>query len=293
MIRVALGVAIVGVLVVVGAVLWDAAERSRPLQLQVDFGLALIVGVVAGVLVVLDLALLGALQVRRWRGRAAYLEAAQWRFMRQLDHQLKNPVGALILSMDNIGATCGDNDSLDNARQQLNLLSKLCQDMRKLGTLEQQLKAQPVDLEQVLRDVVMLVQSNHPGRNVHLRRHQPFEVAPVPVDGTLMKEAFTNVVENAVKYSPNDSDVEILLQEDDRNVEVDVSDKGLGIERDELKRVFEEYYRGKRTDGVSGSGIGLALTKRVITAHRGDIRLRSEPGKGTLVRVILPKGKRG
>jgi signal transduction histidine kinase len=104
---------------------------------------------------------------------------------------------------------------------------------------------------------------------------------------SLLKSAVLNVIDNALKYSPEDKPVDVFLRAEPNALVLEVRDYGYGIEPDELENVFLPFYRSPRTKDIAGHGIGLALTEAVIKNHGGTIEIESEPGKGTTVRVKL------
>lgn len=106
-------------------------------------------------------------------------------------------------------------------------------------------------------------------------------------DESLIKVAFTNIIDNACKYS-SDHSVNIKLQHTGKWIEILFEDKGIGIPDEDIRKVFEPFYRGTNALSVSGSGIGLPLVSQIIKNHNGDIDLSSEIGKGTTVIIKLP-----
>jgi two-component system sensor histidine kinase VicK len=116
------------------------------------------------------------------------------------------------------------------------------------------------------------------------------ESAIVRVDRETMQCVFWNLLENAVKYSPDCDRVWVELTRNNGTVEIAVRDQGVGIPRDEQQRVFDKFVRGTaaRSSDVRGTGIGLAMARQIVRAHGGDITLQSEPGKGSTFCVVLP-----
>ena len=105
-----------------------------------------------------------------------------------------------------------------------------------------------------------------------------------------MEEVFTNLVSNAVNYSPDGGDVRIAALSHGDYVEVLVSDNGIGIEPGEISKIFDKFYRVKhaKTRQVIGTGLGLSLVKGLIEAHRGSVEVESQVGVGSTFRVFLP-----
>ena len=105
-----------------------------------------------------------------------------------------------------------------------------------------------------------------------------------------MEEVFTNLVSNAINYSPDGGEVTISGVSHGDYLEVRVQDQGIGIEPEEIPKIFDKFYRVKhpKTRQVIGTGLGLALVKGQVEAHRGTVDVESEVGRGTTFRVILP-----
>ena len=111
--------------------------------------------------------------------------------------------------------------------------------------------------------------------------------APVDGDAAEMREAVKNAIENALKYAAQ-SDVDVTLERDDRNVVVTVTDRGPGMSERDVEHAFDRFYRGERQEGVAGTGLGLAIAQRAIQRAGGAIALRSTAGEGTTVRFSVP-----
>jgi signal transduction histidine kinase len=106
-------------------------------------------------------------------------------------------------------------------------------------------------------------------------------------DESLIKIAFTNIIDNACKYS-KDKTVKITLISSDKWITTIFRDNGIGISKEEIKKVFEPFYRGSNAQTISGSGIGLPLVSQIINNHNGTIEIKSKIGQGTEVIIKLP-----
>ena len=118
----------------------------------------------------------------------------------------------------------------------------------------------------------------------------PPDLPQICVDRPAMIQALENIVDNAIKYSPNERRLAVTGTATARNVTLTVRDRGNGIAPRDLSRVFERFYRGGNVT-VSGSGLGLPIAKRIVEAHGGLIEVRSAVGSGTEVDVTLPIGR--
>ena len=105
-----------------------------------------------------------------------------------------------------------------------------------------------------------------------------------------MEELFTNLATNAVNYSPDGGEVVVSAVSHGDYVEITVSDTGVGIDPEEVPKIWDKFYRVKhpRTRQVAGTGLGLAIVKAIVESHRGSIEVESRPGQGTTFRVLLP-----
>jgi signal transduction histidine kinase len=106
-------------------------------------------------------------------------------------------------------------------------------------------------------------------------------------DEYLLKVAVSNIIDNACKYS-DDHTVNIRFHHIEKFIEVVFEDKGIGISKDDLQKVFEPFYRGTNTISLPGTGIGLPLVNQIIKIHSGIVKISSQVGKGTTVTVLLP-----
>jgi two-component system sensor histidine kinase KdpD len=95
-------------------------------------------------------------------------------------------------------------------------------------------------------------------------------------------------LENAVKYSPENSSIEISATSDNKMVRLQIADHGVGIPADDLTRIFDKFYRVQRPESVSGTGLGLSIGKGIVEAHHGNIHASAREGGGTVITVELP-----
>jgi two-component system, OmpR family, sensor kinase len=219
----------------------------------------------------------------RWEERACAQEQAHARFMRELDHELKNPLQAIKTAFADLEETAGLSESVQTARGQVERLRTLSGRLRQVASVTpERLVREPVDLDEVVKETVDLARAAVPGSAERVRlvaQQIPWRPAPVLADRELLSHAIYNLLDNALKYSPVDRPVEVRLREDGATATIEVADAGTGIDPADLPHVTEELYRGDRTHGVEGSGLGLALVNRVAVAHGGRLDLRAAPTK--------------
>jgi len=216
-------------------------------------------------------------------------------FLRRLDHELKNPLMAMRAGLANLNGTKLDepqHEIIESVETQTLRLSRLLADLRKLAELEiRPLDCAPVELSELLQEVVMVSQerSDADERHITLTLPQaPWPLPPVPGDHDLLFVLFHNLLDNAIKFTQPGNMIELRAFEDGSSVVVEVADTGPGIPEEEVPLVWDELYRGENARGVPGSGIGLALVRAITERHAGWVSVRSRLGQGTVFTIHLP-----
>jgi two-component system, OmpR family, sensor kinase len=222
---------------------------------------------------------------------------SKFRFLRQLDHELKNPltgIRAAIANLDESDSKETLQATLPDIRRQVDRMVRLTADLRKLATLEEiTLEQSEVSIGNLLTATIdsLRVQSIDPPREVRLTIPQiPWPLPPIVGDSDLLGLAFHNLIQNAIKYTRPEDVIEVRAAEHGHSIQIEIADSGPGIPPTELPRIFEDLYRGSNARGVEGSGIGLALVKRIVERHGGRITVRSQMNgsTGTLFVVQFP-----
>lgn len=214
---------------------------------------------------------------------------AHHRFLRRLDHELKNPLTGIRAGLVNLDGC--DGNALASVHRQVDRLAYLTTELRKLADLERQpLEQERVDLGELLAEVFAAAQEK-PGTCTHVNLtlpRIPWPPAPILGDRDLLYLALYNVVDNAGKFCRSTDSIEIRAYEDGPSVSVEVADTGPGIPEDELPHLGEELYRASTATGVEGSGLGLALVQAITQRHGGSMIIRSRLGQGTVVTLRFP-----
>jgi signal transduction histidine kinase len=160
-------------------------------------------------------------------------------------------------------------------------------DMSRLEAGDLAMDREPVQIDKVIETTVeaYIAQGK---RNVVLQIRRP--LPEVYADREQIGQVMSNLIDNALRYSPEGSRVDVVVETMGGELRVGVRDKGIGIAPDEQERVFESFYRAERprTNGVRGAGLGLALSKHIVEAHGGRIWVESEPGRGSAFYFTLP-----
>jgi two-component system OmpR family sensor kinase len=227
-------------------------------------------------------------------------EDSNRRFLRRLDHELKNPLTIIRLGVVNLlqGQDLAPSQmaSLDRIGQQVQRLQTLLEDLRWLTELEEgRLERTLVSLQEVLKEAIDIACAV-PGRSsqqVELNLQKaPWPLGAVRGDRDLLILAFRNLLDNALKFTPSEGQVQVRATDDGSMAAVEVADTGVGIPEEDMPHIFEELYRGQQAKRVEGSGLGLALVQRIIKLHGGDINVLSRDRQGTVMTVRLPLASR-
>jgi two-component system OmpR family sensor kinase len=245
-------------------------------------------------LVGIALLLLGASYLVRWHeARQMDLqtelinkqEAERRRFIQRLDHELKNPLTAIQIQLDNLQEPDTNPASLGDVRAQADRLVTLTRGLRRLSDLETRpLELETFEIGELLQDVVELLQS--PQRTQLDIQTLPWPLPPIEADRELLLLAVRNVVANALNYS--NGEVQVKARQSTGNLVIEILDTGRGIPDEDLAHVTEELYRGGNVHDLPGSGLGLSIVERIVERHQGWLEIMSRPEQGTIVSLFIP-----
>ncbi len=142
-------------------------------------------------------------------------------------------------------------------------------------------------LEPILRHTLKMIEGQARAKGVTIRTEFPDSLPPAALDSDKMIQVFLNLALNALNAMPKGGTLSVALaRPDPQTLRVEVADSGTGIAEKDLSRIFDPYFTTK----PSGTGLGLAIAQRIVEAHGGKIRVASEPGKGTVFSILLPRG---
>lgn len=243
-----------------------------------------------------------------FQDRADIEYAGQMRrdFVANVSHELRTPLTALIGFIETLrGAARDDADARDRfltiMEQEAGRMNRLVGDLLSLSRVESEERVRPtgqVDLEKMLRSVMLSLTPLADSNDVSLVFDESHENLIIAGDDDQLRQVFTNLIENGIKYGRSGKRVDVKIQQIERDmalrapaVMVSISDKGPGIDPIHLPRLTERFYRADshRSRELGGTGLGLAITKHIVNRHRGRIKMESEQGKGATFSVILPR----
>jgi len=225
------------------------------------------------------------------------LEKTRSDFVATASHELRTPLAAVYgavrtLRRDDVELTDADRAQfLEMIESEATRLAKIVDQILLAG----QLDADAVEFELVECDLEEVAAGVIDSAALHLPESISLDLsvdgaAPIRCDENKLRQVLVNLVDNAVKYSPEGGRVELRVRSENGSCLIEVADEGLGIPADERERIFEKFYRldPQQTQGVGGSGLGLYICRELVERMNGRLRVESEPGKGSRFTVELP-----
>lgn len=225
------------------------------------------------------------------------VEELKTNFISMMSHDLKTPIARIqgmtdIILKDTVTLSSSQRDAVDTIKHSADDLLKFINAILAYGRIEAEsvhLHLQPKDINKLIEDVVK--------KHDFLAKLKKIQIItelepmfPVQVDPDLMRQVLSNLLENAIKYSPEETKVLVTSEEKDGRVVVQVSDQGAGIPLEDLPNIFMKFYRCKnaKTSPIKGSGLGLYLAKYFIELHNGAVSVESALGQGSTFTVEIP-----
>lgn len=214
--------------------------------------------------------------------------AAIGRLTSGVAHEVKNPINAIVVHLEVLREKLHDMDP--DARRHMDVIGSEIQRLdRVVQTLVDftrpvELRLVDLDLRKLLDEVTVLASPEAETHGVHIERKLPPEALPIKVDADLVKQALLNVVLNGVQAMPDGGTLRIAAAREDSTAQVEIQDQGGGIPPEIRDKIFNLYFTTKK----KGSGIGLAMTYRVMQLHNASVEFDSEGGKGTTFKLRFP-----
>jgi two-component system sensor histidine kinase KdpD len=176
-------------------------------------------------------------------------------------------------------------ESIESEAERLSRLVNNLLEMTRLESGSVEVRRELFPLEELVGSSLGRLEKTLSGREIATRI--PEGLPPLYVDGILFEQVLLNVLENVAKYTPAGSPVEIAAAEDRGGVRIEIADRGPGFAEGEERRIWEKFYRGKAA-GARGAGLGLAISRAIVTAHTGTISAENRPDGGAVVRIWIP-----
>ncbi|HDS16139.1 MAG TPA: HAMP domain-containing protein [Proteobacteria bacterium] len=243
--------------------------------------------------------IVGAMVVMLDVSELRHLETVRRDFVINASHELKTPITAIRALTE----TMLDDFSGMDDRTKLSFLNKISNQSLRLTAIIVDLMAlsrfeledewnhrTPVDVGRLLDDSAQSLSPAAESKNITVKICKIEKNLEIEGDENALLQAVTNLLDNAIKYTPEGGRVELRLRGDSRNAIIEVADTGIGIEPEDQERIFERFYRvdKARSRELGGTGLGLSIVRHIIKSHKGRVRVESRPGAGSTFIINLP-----
>ena len=207
-------------------------------------------------------------------------------------HELRTPVTILQASLEELvdGTVEPETDRLSSLHDEMLRLARILQDLESLAAAQAaglEMTTQPVDLAEVASEAIERLRGAF--ATAEVEPHVALAPTPVLGDPSRLDQVVTNLLTNAMKFTPPGGDVTVKVATMNGDARLEVRDSGPGLEEDEIGHVFERFWRGRAGRTTSGSGVGLAVVAELVRAHHGRVEVASAPGEGATFAVTLPR----
>ena len=218
------------------------------------------------------------------------------RFITMTSHEFRTPLTTILSSAElledfgNIWSKDKKDSHFNHIKVNVKHMTQLLDDVILIGKAEVgQLECNPtkLDVVQFCRD---LVEEIHPSfiSNNHITFVSQARVLYASLDEKLLRHILSNLLANAIKYSPSGGTIDFYLSRQEQEISFQIQDRGIGIPSTEIEHLFSSFYRASNVGNISGTGLGLAIVKKAVDLHQGKITVDSELGVGTTFLVFLP-----
>lgn len=232
--------------------------------------------------------------------RLKKLEQVRMDFVANVTHEIKTPLTAIIGYLETIqSGTINDMQEtkkfIDIILKQAERLNRLVEDLLTISNIEMKqavLHFESVSLNKAVGNTISLIATKVDLKKITIHNNISDDFPPIKADRDKLTQIFVNILDNAVKFTPEGGEVVITATESESYAVVSIQDFGIGVPKDEISRLGERFYRvdKSRSRDLGGTGLGLSIVKHLMIAHGGRIEIESKLGYGTKVSLFFPRG---
>ena len=224
------------------------------------------------------------------------LDQLKSRFFANISHEFRTPLTLIISPLKSLYLDETKNEykkqmrmMIRNAERLLRLINQIL-DLSKLESGSVKLKASEQDLVKFIKPIAFSFSTYADKQFITYKTNLPKQPIYLYFEQDKLEKVFSNLLANAIKYTPEFGEVSLTVQKKDEYAEIIIADSGIGIPQDQVSYIFNRFYRAQHKVSQKGTGIGLALTRELVELHKGKIEVSSIEGRGTTFRVLLPLG---
>lgn len=218
-------------------------------------------------------------------------------FVANVSHELRTPLAAVRAAADTLEGGALDDPSaarqfLARIQREVDRMGRLVQELLELSRLEsgqERLNLEPASIQAAVAEALERHHAQAEAAGVALNARLPDALPLVLADGERLQQVLSNLLDNALKFTPRGGSVTVSASEEPGKVWVSVSDTGTGIPDEHLPHIFERFYKVDRSRSGEGVGLGLAISRHIVYAHGGDMKVSSREGEGSTFSFSLPK----
>ena len=216
----------------------------------------------------------------------------QKKFVSDASHELRTPLSVIMAYTELLEQKSPSPEILQNIKDEINTMSDLTSKLLQFARFDNnriKIEKQVFNLSNLGKEVCHNFSQTAQGKNIKVVFNSVEEIN-INADKLLIKQLLYILLDNAVKYSPQNSEVKCDINKDENKIYIKISDNGIGIAKEEQEQIFERFFRSDKARSRNNEGLGLGLSMALMIAeqHQGDIKVESELGKGSTFTVILP-----
>ncbi len=205
----------------------------------------------------------------------------------RIAHEIKNPLASLLAGIQLLESNLQPDEEMGEYFRRLTAeITRVDRIVKGLLTFarEEELNLKKVDLNRLVQQVIEVIRPSIDQSKIELQFHSESDVLTVRADEQKLEQVLWNLINNSLQAIRNSGRIDLHVQKNKNQVIIRVKDTGTGITKENLEKVFTPYFSTR----TQGSGLGLAISQKIVQRHGGEIRIKSQPGKGTCVEVFIP-----
>ena len=267
----------------------EVLRRNAQLRMYINIGIIVILLMVIGISIY---------YMFKMMHRERELSKMKTDFVSSVSHEMRTPLTTIrmIGEMFQMGSVKDEAlareyyDTLSGETERLTRLINKVLDFSRMDSGRKRYNFTLEDIDQIITSTVKAFEKYAEANGYIIKLNIQENLPKIKIDADAISQVILNLLDNAMKYSPVNKEINVNAYKKEENIVIDVIDKGIGIEPAKIDRIFEKFYRGEDelTRETKGTGVGLSIVKHIVDAHKGKIEIESKKGEGSTFSVILP-----